>query len=159
MSLLPANCTITFKVPTGTTTTNSLGSPSADTESVVLTAFLKAKRDNRYQAADLSDGQRSDQRIAGYLIAPQLMPQGVQPEQRGRCTFWRVGMGDGFVLPESFADLAELAAFEAANPDRVALRGDFFWEANIPGPFGVEDILGDALKGRLVLRTVWADGI
>ncbi|MBD1918854.1 MULTISPECIES: hypothetical protein [Cyanophyceae] len=159
MALLPANCTILFEVPTGTTSTNALGSPSVDTESVVLTAFLKPKKDNAYQSPESRDGQLSGQKVAGYLISPSLMPQGVQSEQAGRCTFWRVGMGDGFVLPEVFEDAAELASFEADNADKVALRGEFFWEANIPGAFGVEAILGDRLAGRLVLRTVWADGI
>lgn len=159
MALLPACCTIVFAVPTGNTTTNALGSPTVQTEAVVLTAFLKPKKDNAYRDAEISDGQQTGQKVAGYLISPSLMPQGVQPEQAGRCTFWRVGMGDGFALPDGFADVAELAAFEAEHGDRVALRGDFFWEAGIPGPFGVEAILGDRLTGRLVLRTVWADGI
>jgi len=159
MTLLPATATITFAVPTGNTSTNALGSPTVETETVVLTAFLKAPKDSAYKQANLSDGEQAGQKVAGYCISPKLMPAGVQPEQAGRCTFWRVGMGDGFALPESFESVEELEEFEAENSDRVALRGEFFWEVNIPGGFGVEAILGDQLKGRLVLRTVWADGI
>jgi len=157
MTLLPATATITFAVPTGNTSTNALGSPTVEVEAVVLTAFLKQKP--TYNKEPLSDGQQAGVTVAGYLISPRLMPAGIQPEQAGRCTFWRVGMGDGFALPEAFESVEELEEFEAENSDRVALRGEFFWEANIPGAFGVEAILGDQLKGRLVLRSVWADGI
>ena len=159
MALLPANCTIVFDVPTGTITTNALGSPSTDTESLVVVAFVKAKKDNAYLRPETNDGQLTTQRLEGYMISPQLMPARVQSEQQGRCVFWRVGMGDGFALPDAFEDASELASFEAENPDKVAIAGDFFWEANMPGPFGVEAILGDRLRGRLVTRTAWADGI
>jgi len=124
---------------------------------VILTAFLKPKTDNAYrQEQGIATGS-AGQRVEGYLVYPALMPAEVQAEQAAECTFWRIP--DVAIPLTGFATEAALTTFQTKYSDSIALSGTFYWEANVPGPFGVEQILGDKLKGRFVARSIWLDAL
>lgn len=159
MSVLPANAVIVFSQPTASEDPLFTGfgdyGPVTEANPLIVVAFLKplgAPTANPEVA-----GNRATTQVQGYLISPSLMPSEIQPQQTGRCAFWRVGMGDGFVLPTSFADLAAYDAFVLANAAKMANVGTFTVDANIPGPFGVEAILGDRLNGTFTAETSWTD--
>lgn len=153
-----ATATLVFEQPTGALSAGALGTPETATTPLIVVAFLKQKRADQFSASDpRPDGQDSDATVEGYLITPSLLPAAIKPGQAAACTFWRVGMGNGFVLPSSFVNQAALTAFEAANAAHIAQQGQFILEANIPGGFGVEAILGDKLRGQFVTRVSWID--
>jgi hypothetical protein len=153
-SLLPANAVIVFQRPLESATLGDFG-PAAEAEPLVVIAFLKLVGVPLFNPDPTTN--RSTSIAKGYLINPPLMPFEIQPQQNGRCSFWRVGMGDGFNLPQSFADLAAYDAFALANASRLSNVGTLTLDNNIPGPFGVEAILGDRIRGTFVAETAWTD--
>jgi len=159
MSLLPANTVIVFRqpVPSEDPEFTGFGSfgPVTEAEPLIIIAFTKLLGVPLFNPDPTTN--RSTSIVKGHLINPPLMPFEIQPQQNGRCSFWRVGMGDGFALPQSFADLDEYDAFALANSAKLANVGTFTLDNNIPGPFGVEAILGDKLRGTFVAETAWTD--
>ena len=154
---LAATATLLFRLPAGPVT-NPLGNPSVGTVPLIMVAYLKSDRSYRQQPTP--DGQVAGQAVTGRCVAPNRMPPGVQAEQVAEAIFWRAGLGQPLVLPpEGFAELADYQQFLADNADAIALTGDFFWEANLPGGFGVEDVLGDRLRGRFVANSSWVNSL
>jgi hypothetical protein len=152
------NATLLFQQPTGSSSPGTFGTPETATTPLICVAFLKPKNTDQFRATDaLPDGSQSTKTVEGFLLTPSLMPAGIQPGQVAVCTFWRVG--PGFTLQTTFADAAALAAYQAANSARIAVQGEFVYELNIPGQFGVEAILGDRLRGEFRINAGWVDVI
>ena len=126
---------------------------------VVMTAFLKVEKQNRYVNYGVSDSTQVGQKVGGYCVTPPLVDQLIQGEQQADATFWRVTPGQ-FTLPKSgFPSRIAYELFKERNKDLIAVEGYFIWEQNIPAPFGVEAILGDKLKGRFVNKGEWVADI
>jgi hypothetical protein len=152
-----ATCTLLFELPT-TAPANPLGNPTVGTTPLIVVAYLKSDRSYRQQPTP--DGQVAGQAVTGRCIAPATMPPGIQAEQVAEATFWRAGLGAALALPpEGFEELADYQQFLADNADAIALTGEFYWEANLPGGFGVEAVLGDKIRGRFVARSSWVDSL
>ena len=150
-----ATATLLFQVPTGSLS-NPLGDPATATTPLIVVAYLKSDRGYRQQPTP--EGQVAGQAVVGRCIAPTTMPLGVQAEQMAEAVFWRAGLGATLVLPaDGFDELSDYQDFLADNAEAIALTGEFYWEANLPGGFGVEQVLGDRIRGRFVARSSWAD--
>jgi hypothetical protein len=150
-----ATATLLFQVPTGSLS-NPLGDPATATTPLIVVAYLKSDRSYRQQPTP--EGQVAGQAVVGRCIAPTTMPPGVQAEQMAEAVFWRAGLGATLVLPpEGFDELSDYQDFLADNAEAIAITGEFYWEANLPGGFGVEQVLGDRIRGRFVARSSWAD--
>jgi hypothetical protein len=151
-----ANATLVFQVPTGDLTA-PLGQTTSAVTPLVVVAYLRSDRGYRIQPS--ADGLVQGQAMTGRAIAPSVIPAAIQAEQRAECVFWRSGLGLLTLPPSGFADVAAYEDFLAAHAESVAIVGEFYWEANIPGSLGVEVVLGDKLRGRFVARSSWVDGV
>lgn len=157
-ALAPAsNATLLFQVPTGPNAF-PLGDPVVPTAPLIVVAYLRSDRSYRQQPTP--EGQVAGQAVTGRCVAPSLMPPQVQAEQVAEAVFWRAGLGQQLALPTAgFAELADYQQFLEDNAAAIAITGDFYWEANLPGSFGVEGVLGDRIRGRFVARSSWADSL
>lgn len=152
-----STATLLFDLP-NTSPSNPLGNPTVDTTPLIVVAYLKSDRSYRQQPTP--DGQVAGQAVTGRCIAPAQMPPGIQAEQVAEAVFWRSGLGAVVELPpEGFEELSDYQQFLEDNTDAIALTGDFYWEATLPGGFGVEAVLGDKIRGRFVARSSWADSL
>ena len=152
-----ATATLLFQVPTGNLN-NPLGNPTTATTPLIVLAYLRTDRSYRQQTTP--EGQVAGQAVVGRCIAPATMPPTVQAEQVAEAVFWRAGLGAALALPvEGFATLSSYQSFLTVNADAIAMTGEFYWEGNLPGGFGVEAVLGDKIRGRFVARSSWADSL
>lgn len=158
MSFAPfANATLLFDLPVGDLTA-PLGNTATATELLVVVAYLRT--DNSYRQQPTVDGQVAGQAVAGRCISPALMPAGIQAEQVAAAVFWRAGLGAELALPaDGFAELADYQQFLEDNATAIAITGEFYWAANLPGGLGVEAVLGDKIRGRFVARSTWVDSL
>lgn len=151
-----ANATLLFDLPT-TVPTNPLGNPTVGTTPLIVVCYLRSDRSYRQQPTP--EGQVAGQAVTGRCIAPATIPPGVQAEQVATATFWRSGLGLLTLPPAGFEELADYQQYLDDNADAVAITGEFYWEANLPGSLGVEAVLGDKIRGRFVARSSWADSL
>lgn len=152
-----ATCTLKFDLPTSAPA-NPLGNPAVATTPLIMVAYLRPDRSYRQQPTP--DGQVTGQAVTGRCIAPLRMPVGIQAEQVAEAVFWRSGLGNTLALPpEGFAELADYQQFLLDNDDAIAIAGDFYWESNLPGGFGVEAVLGDKIRGRFEARSSWVNSL
>lgn len=126
---------------------------------IIMTAFLKAETQNRYQENGVSDNTQVGQKVFGYCVTPPIVDRLIQGGQQAEATFWRVAPGI-FTLPRNgFPSKIALELFKVQNENFIALDGFFVWEQNIPQPFGVELILGDKIKGRFISKGEWVSDL
>jgi len=151
-----ANATLVFQIPTGDLE-EPLGQAGTAVTPLIVVAYLRS--DRGYRAQPSPDGVVQGQAMAGRAVAPSTIPAAIQAEQVAECVFWRSGLGLLALPPTGFATIAAYNAFLSANAGAVALVGEFYWEANIPGSLGVEAVLGDSLRGRFVARSSWVDSL
>lgn len=122
---------------------------------LLVVAYLRPSSNAAYQQEALVAGGVGSVALKGRAVSPSRMPNTLQAEQQADCTLWRVD--DLFALP-AFASIAEYEDFRAANPQRITQQGQFHLEPITVGVFGVEDVLGDGLRGYLQTAVSWGDG-
>jgi hypothetical protein len=66
---------------------------------IIMTAFLKAEKQNRYTTSGVSDSTQVGQKVIGYCVTPPIVDALIQGGQQADITFWRVSPGI-FVLPK-----------------------------------------------------------
>jgi hypothetical protein len=150
-----ATATLLFDVPVGSVT-DPQGQAATATEPLIVVAYL---RPAGYSAQPAPDGVLLGQPMTGRCVAPASLPPTIQAEQRAEAIFWRAGLGQMALPSTGFAALGAYQAFVAANRGSIAIQGEFYWSANIPGGLGVESVLGDKISGRFVARSSWVDSL
>lgn len=153
MAVFPANATLRFRAPSDNVRIGFDGTPQVKTGDFVVTASLKQKIDAVTLPSKKSDSDDSEIILEGRTVSPAALPNWILPGSKAIAHLWRV---DGsFALPETFtAD--ELDAFLESNSNQVTQTGTFFLKGSIGSRFGVQEILGDRIDGRLFLNVAWA---
>ena len=77
-----ANATITFKVPTGIVSVNSVGNRVIETSLIVVKAMLKPVRDMAELNYYIGDDD-SAELMSGYLTEPTSLPASLKPPTEG----------------------------------------------------------------------------
>lgn len=134
----PPNATLVFRYP----------------EPLLIVAYLRESSNSAYQLQALDAGGIGSTALSGRAVAPDSLPNNLRGGQQAECIIWAVG--DDFQLPV-FESLSEYEQFLLDNQSAINQQGQFFLDAGIRGVFGVEDVLGEKLRGYLQSSTGWVD--
>lgn len=136
--VFPANATLLFGQP----------------EPLLIVAYLRESSNSAYQLQALDAGGIGSTALSGRAIAPDRLPNTLRGGQQAECIIWAVG--DAFELPV-FGSIAEYEQFVLDNQSAINQQGQFFLDAGVRGVFGVEEVLGERLRGYLQSSTGWVD--
>lgn len=143
-TLLPVNAILKFKVPVSldyepvAEQIDELGNAFAVTEVLTVGVYFKESK-NRYKGENSNDIELTRMAVHGYIMqtfdkSGALLPTKTLPPT---------------ILPGAMAE-ASFTGMPSAT---------FFLEASMPSPFGVDRILGQAIKGYVIFETAWGTSL
>jgi len=139
---LPVNATITFKLPIQNSDIDELGNPVVETEDLIVQCYLSSATTNR-QGKEDEDGSTLSRLFVKGRINARILPDG--------------STTDLPELPSSILPGAK--GYCEINRAGGNITGDFFLDASIPSPFGVDDALGGKINGYVVTAIAWGEAL
>ena len=87
------------------------------------------------------------------MVSPLSLTNWLLPGSKAIAHFWRIE--SGFALAEDLT-IEGLDALLLSDASQVTQTGIFFLKGSVGSRWGIQEILGDKIDGRMFLNVAWA---